>query len=110
MQFSMNSDSPKKSREELEAQLTALILGELPAEQAFALGRAIEQDAELAKLYERLKQTIQLVRQTEASPTGQTATQPAPLKLSDERRRKLLAQFKTVQPKEFIEPRRRGMR
>ncbi|MEY2429926.1 MAG: Ca-activated chloride channel [Verrucomicrobiota bacterium] len=106
----MNPDLPNNPREELEAQLTSLILGELPAEQAFALGRAIEQDAGLAKLYERLKQTIQLVRETEASPTEQTAAQPTPLKLSDERRQKLLQQFKTVEPKEFVEPSRRGMR
>ena len=106
----MNPDSPKNPRAELEAQLTALILGELPAEQAFALGRALEQDAELAKLYERLKQTIQLVRETEARPTEQTAAQPAPLKLSDERRQKLLQQFKTVVPKEFEEQSRKGVR
>ena len=65
----MNPDFPRNPRDELEASLTALILGELPADQAFTLGRAIERDAELSKLYERLKRTIELVRQTAASPT-----------------------------------------
>ena len=61
----MNPEIPRTPREEMEARLTALILGELPAEQAFALGRTIEQDAELAKLYSRLKDTIGLVREAE---------------------------------------------
>ncbi len=102
--------NPGMSREEHEAQLTALILGELTPEHAFALGRAIEQDAELAKVYERLKLTIALVRETAASPVEQTAAQPAPLKLSDKRREELLQRFKTVKPKEFAKPPGRNQR
>jgi Mg-chelatase subunit ChlD/uncharacterized protein involved in exopolysaccharide biosynthesis/anti-sigma factor RsiW len=102
----MNPDLPPNSQPELEASLTALILGELPAEQAFALGRTIEKDAELAQLYERLKQTIRLVRETADKP----AAGPAPLKLSEQRRAELLQRFKTVKPKEFVKSRRREMR
>jgi len=43
----MNSDSPQSPREELEARLTALLLGELSGAEAATMRRAIEQDAEL---------------------------------------------------------------
>ena len=105
----MNPEMPQKPQDDLEASLTALLLGELPHEQAAALHQKLAQDAELAKLYERLKQTINLVRETVASPAAQTADQPTPLKLSDQRRQKLLQHFKTVAPKEFAPPRRRAM-
>src|ERR1035437_2347673 len=105
----MNQDSPIDHRSAIESSLTALLLGELPHEEAAALHQKLAQDAELAKLYERLKQTINLVRETISSPAAQTAGQPTPLKLSDQRRQKLLQQFKTVAPKEFAPPRRRAM-
>jgi Mg-chelatase subunit ChlD len=47
------------------------------------------------------------VRESVATPVGETAVQPAPLKLSSERREKLLAHFKTIAPKEFAKPPRR---
>jgi len=106
----MNPDLPHNSREELEAGLTALLLGELPPDQAAQLRRAIEQDAALAALHQRLKLTIDLVRETAVQPAGQTAVQPAPLKLSESRRQELLAHFKTVAPKEFARPRRQEWR
>jgi len=56
-------------------------------------------------LYKSLKLTVDLVRETTTVPAEQTAAQPAPLKLSEERREKLLAHFKTVHPKEFAAPR-----
>jgi hypothetical protein len=103
----MNSDTPTE-REQIEAQLTALLLGELPAEQAFVLGRSIEQDPELAALYTRLKESIGFVRETVVGEAKQLAAQTEPLKLGAERREKLLAQFKTVVPKEFTPPKRRS--
>ena len=103
----MNPDSPT---DPIESSLTALLLGELPHEQAAALHQKLAQDPELAKLYERLKLTINLVRETITSPAAQTAGQPAPLKLSDQRRQKLLQHFKTVAPKEFAPPRWRPVR
>src|SRR6266850_5649196 len=98
----MNPDLPIPPRDDLEAKLTALLLGELPADEAFALGRAIEQNPELAKTLERLTQTIRLVRETEAPIPGQVQ-QSEPLRLSDKRREALLQQFKTVKPKAFTE-------
>jgi Mg-chelatase subunit ChlD len=103
----MNPDSPT---DPIESSLTALLLGELPHEQAAALHQKLAQDPELAKLYERLKHTINLVRETITSPAAQTAEQPTPLKLSDQRRQKLLQHFKTVAPKEFAPPRWRPTR
>src|SRR5438046_2782600 len=98
----MNTEFPTTPREELEAKLTALLLGELPADEAFALGRAIEQDADLAMLYARLKATIGLVQEATVAAAAQSAP-ASDLKLSSERREKLLAQLKTVKPKEFAE-------
>src|SRR6266542_1951197 len=103
----MNEDAPKPPREQLETRLTALLLGELPAEDAAALREIMANDAPLAGLYERLQRAIDLVRETAARPMEQTAAQPAPLKLSDERRQKLLAHFKTVAPERFKAPRGR---
>src|SRR6476660_222799 len=100
----MNAELPPTPREDLEAQLTALLLGELPADQAFALGRAIEQDAELAKLYLRLKESVGFVRETVVGEAEQLAAQAKPLQLSAPRREKLLAQFKTVKPRQFNPP------
>src|SRR5690242_3518289 len=101
----MKPEKPKSPRQELEASLTALLLGELPAEKAAALRELMAKDAELAQLYERLEQTIGLVRET-AAPAEQ-GTQSAPLKLSTKRREQLLQHFKTITPKEFTKPERR---
>ena len=96
----MNPEKP--SREEIEAKLTALLLGELPAEEAQLLRWAIAQDAALAKLHDRLKLTIGFVREVAATPAEATPAQAAPLKLSGDRREKLLAHFKTVAPQELV--------
>ena len=93
----MNPDQP--SREQIEARLTALLLGELPAEEAELLRWTISQDAELQKLHNRLKLAIGLVRETIAHPAESSAEKAVPRKLSDERRQKLLAHFKTPRPK-----------
>jgi Mg-chelatase subunit ChlD len=105
----MSLDPTHIPGDQAEALLTALLLGELPEADAVALRRALEQDVRLAGLYERLKLTVDLVRETTASPAEETAAQPAPLKLADERRQKLLAHFKTVSPAEFRVPPGRQM-
>ncbi len=99
----MTPETPD-SRQMLEARLTALLLGELSGAEASALRQAIEDDPALAKLYEQLSQTIKLVRETAASPSPESGPQPAPLRMSGEKRQKLLAQFKTVKPAEFAKP------
>jgi Mg-chelatase subunit ChlD len=104
----MNSEFPHTPREELEASITAMLLGELPSDKAFALGRAIEQDPELAQLYNRFKKTIELVHTAEKPDTNVTTADATPPKLNEQRRQELLQRFKTVAPKEFAEtpPRR----
>ena len=88
----MNPDKP--TREEIEAKLTALLLGELPTDEARLLRWAVSQDAGLAKLHDQLKRAIGLVREVSVKPV----TTDAALKLSDERRKNLLAHFKTPRP------------
>src|SRR5882724_347344 len=100
----INPDNPQTPREQLEARLTALLLGEASADEAAELRQAIKDDTQLAELYHRLEETIHLVREAGPAPSAQSTPQPAPLKLSDDRRQKLLAQFKTVTPKEFARP------
>jgi Mg-chelatase subunit ChlD len=92
----MTPDSPIDPRQALEASLTALILGELPPDQAAFLRQAIAHDPELARTYARLEHTINLVRETEVEPVPATTPHPAPLKLSEQRREQLLQRFKTV--------------
>ena len=95
----MNPES-QNPRPELEARLTALLLGELPEQEAATLRQVISQDPELLALERRLKATIGLVRET-AHPREQGESEVAPLRLSEERRQRLLAHFKTVRPQEF---------
>ena len=93
----MNPDQP--SREQIEARITALLLGELPADEAQLLRYTISQDAALKKLHDELAQTIVLVREAEKNPAAMSG-ENAPLKLSDERRKKLLAHFQTPRPRQ----------
>ena len=95
--YTMNPDNP--SREEIEAKLTALLLGELSEEEARLLRWAISQDPALARLLEQLKRTIGIVREVSVKPAESDSAQTAALKLSDERRKKLLAHFQTPRPK-----------
>ena len=90
------------SREQIEARITALLLGELPAAEAELLRWTIAQDAGLQKLHDELQSTIVLVREAVKPAAAATVEKNAPLKLSDERRRILLAHFKTPRPKPSI--------
>jgi Mg-chelatase subunit ChlD len=98
-----NSDPQTDPRQEFEAKVTALLLGELPEAEAVELRQRIAQDPNLAKIHGRLQATIQLVKETVANPEEQAEAQPATLKLSEDRRQKLLAHFKTIKPKEIAE-------
>ena len=87
----MNPDQP--SRAEIEVKLTALLLGELPEEEARLLRWTVAQNPELQQLHDQLQQTIGIVREVVAKP--EASGDAAPLKLSADRRQKLLAHFKT---------------
>jgi Mg-chelatase subunit ChlD len=100
----MNFEFPTDPRKALEASLTALLLGELPDEQARFLRQTIATDPELAKTFEALKKSIELVRETEAEPAQRPAVEvPAP-KLSNQRREELLQRFKEIRPAQFQKP------
>lgn len=106
----MNPDSSLTPQEELEARLTALLLGELSPAEAEEARQAIARDPELAKLHERLKVTIGLVREAAISPVGATGAGAAPRQLSASRRETLLRQFKYPKPVQVAIPRSRRMR
>src|SRR2546425_988623 len=103
----MTPDSSHTPREEQEMRLTALLLDELPAEEAAALRASMEQDPELRQLHERLKQTIGLVREAAGSVEGDKLGQIPELRLSADRREKLLPMFKTGSPKKTVKVRRK---
>lgn len=93
----MNPDQP--SREQIEARMTALLLGELPPAEAEVLRWTISRDPELQKLHDQLKVTIGFVRDAMKNPTGAPLERETPLKLPQERRQTLLAHFKTARPR-----------
>src|SRR5690348_6768941 len=100
----MNPEHPIDPRQSLEPSLTALLLGELTEDQARFVRQAIATDPELAKAFERLKQTTALLRETQVRPQPEPAAAPASLRLSESRRQELLGRFKTVQPEPFKYP------
>jgi Mg-chelatase subunit ChlD len=106
----MNPDFPNDPRSALEARLTALLLGELPPDQAAALNELLARDAELSRLRQRLEHAIKLLREVEAAPAAPAETPAATPKLSEARRQQLLQHFKTVAlPKKSARPARRKM-
>jgi hypothetical protein len=90
----MNPEQP--SREQIEARITALLLGELPAAEADLLRWTISRDPELQKLHDQLKLTIGFVREAMKNPAGAPIERDTPMKLRLERRQTLLAHFKTA--------------
>ncbi len=89
--------NPENERpEEIEAKITALILGELEPFEVAAIESAIAGDPELGRLRDRLQQTIDLVREaTVNEPAGAASSQVAP-RLSEPRRSELLRHFQSV--------------
>jgi Mg-chelatase subunit ChlD len=92
--------------EELEMRLTALLLGELPDDEAAALRQTIAQDAELRKLHDRLKFAIELARETSTSAPEEEMAKPEELKLAPERRARLLAAFSAPKTIKLVQQRR----
>jgi Mg-chelatase subunit ChlD/anti-sigma factor RsiW len=92
----MNPDQP--SREQIETRITALLLGELPAEEAALLRYTIAQDPGMQQLHDELQSTLALVREAAKHPEEPADEKAAPLRLPAERRQQLLAHFKTPRP------------
>jgi len=97
----MSMETPPSPREELEARLTALLLGELSTEEEGALCAAMENDASLAQLHDRLSRTMGLVREAAGSLDEVVVTPAPPLQISPERRARLLGAFKVTRPAAF---------
>jgi Mg-chelatase subunit ChlD len=95
----MTPDLPQNPREELEVRITALLLGELPADEAAALRETIAADPELTMLHDRLKLVLELVREAGPAAESDEVTKPEPLTLSAERRAELLTFFQKPAPK-----------
>ncbi len=95
----MNPDAPQSPRDELEARLTALLLGELTADEAAALRETFAHDAELSRLHDRLKLALELVRETALAPESEAQAKPEPVTLAPERLETLLKLFKKPAPK-----------
>ena len=82
--------------EEVESRITALLLGELESAEAMELEAAIERAPELARLRDRLRQTIDLVREATAPQPETASALPFAGQLSEPRRTELLKRFKVV--------------
>ena len=91
----MNPEPTPTPREQTEMRLTALLMGELSAEETVALHALLAADPELAKLHARLRQAMELLREATAEPEPAT---PTPTQLSSERRERLLAHFQNPAP------------
>jgi Mg-chelatase subunit ChlD len=92
----MNPETPRTPREEQEIRLVALLLGELPPEEAAALRHQLAEDPELQRFHEELERTLPLVREAAEPPSSTGTSSQAPLRLAESRRETLLGQFRTV--------------
>ena len=90
----LNPEAPRTPREELEIQITALLMGQLPPEEAAELEAKMAADPELAALHARLRHAVHLLREARALPELPAAE--ARPQLSRERREKLLATFRGI--------------
>lgn len=91
--------------EEFEVRITAMLLGELSAEEEAEVRAVLAEDAGLMRLHDRLQLVLGLVKEASApaaepSVPVQAQALPEPLTLAEERRAELLAVFQGVQPKE----------
>jgi len=68
----MNPELPPQPRAELEARVTAYLLGELPAHEAAAFRQQMDDDAPLAELCDKLRPAIKLLREAAATPETPT--------------------------------------
>ncbi len=84
----MNPEPPQTPREEIEIRITALLLGDLPLEQAAALEAQIAADPQLAALHIRLRRAMEILRESRVPNP--------PLQLSADRRARLLAAFRGI--------------
>lgn len=105
----MNFDPSSLTPDEFESRITALVLGELPPDEAEAVRHAIEVDPELAKLHAQIEATLGFVREAVVESGVEGAALPLAPKLSDGRRAAVLSRLKQAPVKEFPGADRRRM-
>ena len=89
----MNPEIPHDMSDQIETRITALLLGELSADEAALLKMTLAAQPELQALHDRLKQTIERVG--EAVPRNSQQGRLPELRLSEDRRRVLLDRFQS---------------
>lgn len=78
----MSADSPRSPRDVLEARLTAMLLGELSAEESASLQLELAQSPELRALHAELVRAVGLVGQAAGSLQEESTAPVEGLKLS----------------------------
>ena len=92
--------------DDLEAAMTAWILGELPEPRASELKSRMATDASLREMHQRLLSTKEIVQEAAKTPIPLDATSAEPLQLSSERRAQLQEAFKKARrPQGVARPR-----
>jgi len=103
----MKGELPDDKRAEVEARVTAMLLGELSEAETAELREILAKDAALAKWRDQLAVTLDLVRESTATSAGSQTESAGALRLSPARREALLAKFKTVELPTLAEHRKR---
>jgi Mg-chelatase subunit ChlD len=88
--------NPENKSSEQEARITALLLGELAPTEAAELTAAIEADPELRRMRDRLRQTMDLVREATSAEAVAESASPIQPRLTESRRSELLKRFRVV--------------
>jgi anti-sigma factor RsiW len=90
----MNPDNT--DAQERETRITALLLGELDATEAAEVQAAVDANPEWSRLHDRLRQTMELVREATASETSEAMAAHTAVRLSEARRADLAKRFKMI--------------
>ena len=89
--MSDSSDNPSaNSRDQIEARLVAMLLGEASAYDEEQLREQLKTDADLARFYSEIQRTMPLLREAIASGQGKKASR---VQLSSKRRKELKQTF-----------------
>lgn len=91
----MNPGSPNDLREQAEARIVALLLGEASPFEEAAVQDLLKQDTGLAAFHEEMKQVLALVQAASVKTAENQSATPPGLRFSPERRQALLRKIAT---------------
>ncbi len=94
----MSDDSSNASREEAEAKITALVLGELTAAEEATVREALTADPDLQVLHDRIRRTLDLVREAVRTSTEPSVNPTPGARLDPARRERVLRQLRQSAP------------